>query len=164
MIKTPRKPPKSDRGATQSKKPKKIRTRTQKSLKKELWSLVSRYVRMSAADRNGNCTCYTCGTVGHWKEMQAGHGVSGRGNAILFELKVIRPQCYPCNMHKHGNYEVFIPKLVHEIGLDEYEDLVVSKSIVRKLFSAWYLGEIAFYKARIDEIILDESIIKETCI
>ena len=55
-----------------------------KNLKKKVWTLCSKYIRLKYSDKDGNCTCFTCDTVKPWKEMQAGHGISGRTNSILF--------------------------------------------------------------------------------
>jgi hypothetical protein len=101
--------------------------------------------------------CYTCGTPAHWKSLQAGHGISGRGNSILFEIAVIRPQCVACNLYKHGNYEVFIPKLIKEIGIKAYEDFVTMSKKPRKLTKEWYEGEIAYYQSWVDELIVRDT-------
>jgi hypothetical protein len=52
----------------------------------------------------------------HWKEAQAGHGLSGRGNSILFDPEICRPQCISCNIFKGGNYDIFHQKLIKETG------------------------------------------------
>jgi len=103
-----------------------------KKLKDNCWKLCSLYIRQSAADQNGYAKCYTCGTVKLWKELQAGHGIGGRTNAILFESKIIKPQCQSCNIGRGGNYEVFVMKLIKEIGLEEYERILQLKRQPKK--------------------------------
>ena len=79
-----------------------------------------------------------------WKESQAGHGISGRGNYILFMEEVVRPQCPACNVLKGGYYEVFVPKLIDlytretfdswvqearkplKMGIGDYQELISS--------------------------------------
>jgi hypothetical protein len=85
-------------------------------LKKDVWSLLSKYIRNKYAV-NGYDTCYTCGKVYPIKKSQCGHGIGGRGNAILFDEQLLRPQCYGCNIMKGGNYDVFHAKLIEEHGL-----------------------------------------------
>jgi len=63
-----------------------------KKAKKKAWIQFSRYIRLKYA-KNGFVKCYTCSTVKHWKEMQAGHGIGGRSNAVLFNEDIVRPQC-----------------------------------------------------------------------
>jgi len=85
-------------------------------LKKDVWTLVSKYVRNKYAVK-GCDICYTCGIKKPIKEMQAGHGIGGRSNAIIFDLDILKPQCYGCNIMKSGNYDVFHEKLIKEHGL-----------------------------------------------
>ena len=80
---------------------------------KVLWPLVSKFVRLSAADWKGYVACVTCGIVKHWKEMQAGHFNPGRTNSIIFDVRGIHPQCYQCNVGKKGNpreYDAYMRK------------------------------------------------------
>jgi hypothetical protein len=110
-------------------------------LKAKAWRLFSEYIRRKYADKEGFVRCYTCGKSLYWhgEGMQCGHGVSGRGNSVLLGLpgsdqeKICRPQCYGCNVGRGGNYEVFIPKLIREYGLEEYERLVALKQQPRKI-------------------------------
>lgn len=92
-------------------------------LKKKAWNLFSEDFRKRNADKDGMVECYTCGCNRKWQgeRMQAGHGISGRGWNVLFLENIIRVQCDTCNIWKGGNYQVFVPKLIREIGLDEYE-------------------------------------------
>jgi len=97
-----------------------------KRLKAKAVDLFSQYIRRKYADESGNCVCYTCGRVRPWKEMHAGHGIAGRGNYILFKEEVVRVQDSSCNLNqprgKGGNYQVFVPKLIREYGLEQYEE------------------------------------------
>jgi len=99
-----------------------------KPSKNKAWDLLSKIIRLSASDKSGNIKCYTCGTVKHWKEMQAGHAISGRGNSVLFDESIIRPQCVGCNIFKGGEYGIFAAKLIRENGSDWYEDKCRQKS------------------------------------
>jgi len=64
--------------------------------------------------------------------MQAGHGFSGRGNAILYELDIIRPQCYGCNCCNSGKLDVFTYKLRTELGDERFEELWQQKDTQRQ--------------------------------
>lgn len=92
-------------------------------LKKKAWSRCSIYVRKRYANAYGYVKCYTCGIVKYWKDIQAGHGFSGRGNAILFEEDIIRPQCYGCNVCNAGKLHIFTYKLRKELGNKRFEEL-----------------------------------------
>ena len=85
---------------------------------------MSELVRRKYSDEEGMCTCYTCNRVMPWREAQAGHGISGRLGYVLFLEAVIRPQDAICNVFKGGNYDVFIPKLIEEYGIEQYQEWV----------------------------------------
>ena len=102
--------------------------KTTKSVaKKKAWAACSKYVR-TFHSRDGICTCYTCGVSKPIPDMQAGHAIQGRGNSILFETDGIRPQCAGCNVWQGGRLDVFIPKLIDEIGRERYDELLALKS------------------------------------
>lgn len=89
------------------------------SLKKKAWKVVSIYVRTRGMDERGKVKCYTCDKKDHWKKMYAGHFVQGRRPSILFQLDIIRVQCVGCNRFRHGNLNVFTPKMINELGLEK---------------------------------------------
>lgn len=89
---------------------------------KKTWTECSKYVRLLHSF-NGFCTCYTCGVTKPIKEIQAGHGFAGRRHAYLFELDIIRPQCYGCNCCNSGKLDVFTYKLRKEHGTKKFERL-----------------------------------------
>lgn len=77
----------------------------------------SLYVRLSNADQNGYCTCYTCYKKKHRKEIQCWHGI-GRGYiTVRYDLDNVRPQCWGCNAKHMGNWKTmeFKAHLIDEI-------------------------------------------------
>jgi hypothetical protein len=95
---------------------KKKKEKTQAQLKAKLWKLVSFYVRKSAADFQGNVSCYTCGKVDDWRAMDCGHFIpkSVGGAALYHNLANLRIQCVGCNRFRHGNLTVYAMKLEKE--------------------------------------------------
>jgi len=60
--------------------------------------------------------------------MDAGHGIPGRRNYVLFNLDLIRAQCKKCNGFRAGEQYTFGKKLNEEHGDDWYEaELIKSK-------------------------------------
>jgi len=86
-------------------------------LKKRTWKIFSLYIRLKDADALGYNYCYTCGVRLPYKELEAGHGIGTRTNAILFDEELVKPQCRQCNIYKYGNYDVFHLKLIEKHGL-----------------------------------------------
>jgi len=82
----------------------------------QLDDLVSKYVRLSAASDKGECECYTCGKVGRWQNMHAGHYISRKSMFLRFDTKRnIRVQCPTCNCHKYGQSAIFGQNLEKEM-------------------------------------------------
>jgi len=105
--------------------------KTLSSTKKRAWKVFSEYIRRKYA-KNGMCACVTCGCVKPWSEMQAGHAMAGRNNAILYEERLVRPQCVACNMFKGGMPDEYHAWMLKEYGEDGYYELLRLKHSTRK--------------------------------
>ncbi len=118
--------------------------------------------RISAADDNGYCTCITCGTVDHYKEMDGGHYLSkGSCSYWALEPENIHPQCGSCNHTgmKFRNAEaVYTLWMVDMYGRDFVDHMIATKKNTKKMYKKDYeefLTEtnrlINFHKKRIGE-------------
>jgi len=99
----------------------------------------SKFIRLRDSDDNGYCTCITCGTVRHWKNLDCGHFIKRQFMSARYNEKNCHAQCKPCNNFEQGNdanYERFI---IGKYGLQELELLRASKRHQTK-----------FYKLEID--------------
>ena len=119
---------KARNGAVAKVKPKKVKINSvsYKKAKAKAWTEFSLWVRLSAANSRGYAACVTCGAIKHYKRLQAGHFVPGRGNAILFDERGVHPQCFGCNIFKHGNprmYNRWMKKHYGQAVIDELDDL-----------------------------------------
>jgi len=115
-----------------AKKKRKKKSNRQK-IKSKAWKEFSRYIRLRDSDDNGIATCVTCNKKAHWSDMDAGHGISGRNNSVLFHEDLCAAQCKACNIFKKGNYEVYALKLIEKHGLVEYRRFLSLKNAVLKL-------------------------------
>lgn len=119
-------------------KPKKKRIKSENNKNKDLaWNWFSKYIRLRDCLKTTKTkdmgVCYTCDKTIPFKASQAGHGISGRGNAILLDEDVVKLQCEQCNIYKSGNYEIFVSKLIKEHGLKWYQDkLALKHTTVKK--------------------------------
>jgi hypothetical protein len=64
-----------------------------KTLKKKAWKAFSEYIRRKYSGSGGLVKCVTCNKIDHWKSMHAGHYVDGRNNTVLFDERLVWPQC-----------------------------------------------------------------------
>ena len=102
--------------------------------KKKLWTLVSKYIRLKYADDNGYCSCVTCGTTKHYKQMQAGHFIpKKKGNAIFFQETNIHPQCYQCNINLGGYGAMYYTYMLDMYGQEEIDRLMALTGTTVKL-------------------------------
>lgn len=88
-------------------------------LQKKLWDECRRIIRA----RYGN-TCFTCFKGGlEGSNWHTGHGYpkGSLGAAMKYDLRILRPQCYNCNINLGGMGAVFWRHLESQIGLEESE-------------------------------------------
>ena len=109
-----------------------------------------RLVRMLEADKQGNCTCVTCGKVLPWNDsgMNAGHFISRSRHATVFHFMNCHPQCASCNDHKGGNAARYENYMVHKYGIEAVSDLITCAEQKLK----WTCEELAEKKIQLMEI------------
>lgn len=87
-----------------------------------------------------------------WRELQCGHGIGGRHNAVLFDEEICRPQTVAENVFKRGNYPVFVTKLIQENGLDWWEKKLAASREVVKYTRSDLEALIETYKTKLKEL------------
>lgn len=90
--------------------------------KKKLDAIFSRYVRKSNADHAGNVSCFTCGVVKNWLEVDNGHFITRSKQATRWLYKPeeglinVAPQCRRCNGFLGGQQFVFAQNIDKKFG------------------------------------------------
>lgn len=110
------------KATTTKKKKKKVTKKKLPNLakrKKTLDTLFSKWLRMSNADEEGNCTCISCGQVKHWKKMQCGHYCSRRHEITRWDTMNCHVQDARCNIFYEGNRIWYRRALVEKYGEDK---------------------------------------------
>ena len=119
---------------------------------KRAWDAFSRYIRTKYMDKDGNCTCITCGAkkpaFGRGC-IQAGHFVEGRKGEVLFNEEIVFPQCMTCNMRptgkfpfgKSGNYIEYLKFMVRHTGRTA-EDLMDWRDELKRKIRKYYISEL----------------------
>jgi 5-methylcytosine-specific restriction endonuclease McrA len=93
------------------------------TLKKKADKYFSLYVRHRDST-DGMAECITCGTKKPIKQMQAGHFVSRRVNALRFDEENVNAQCTGCNMFKAGEQYLYAKALDLKYGDGKAEELM----------------------------------------
>jgi hypothetical protein len=88
----------------------------------------------------------------HWKQLQAGHAIGGRNNAVLFDADICRPQCVACNVFARGQYPIFASKLIRENGLEWFESKLAGARKTVKLTRGDLEGLIQDYQAKLAKL------------
>lgn len=110
--------------------------------RKKAWKAFSAYIRRREADYRDWNTCFTCGKRSHWKELQAGHFVDGRNNTVLYDPRLVKPQCRNCNLFLKGNKVQYTLKMLEKYTPQEIAEMESLKR-VKKPMSA-YEHEVVF--------------------
>ena len=113
-------------------------------LKERLWELCKLIIRAKYPN-----TCYTCGQTGlvgpNW---QTGHlwPKATLGAHLKHDIRVLRPQCWRCNINLGGNGAIFYANMVKELGQEEMNRLVDEKKILIKADKLFYENQIKEYE------------------
>jgi len=68
------------------------------------------------ANRFGGCVCFTCGSINHWKDCDAGHYIDRRWESLKYSLLNLEVQCRRCNRLLDGNIPAFERQLSTKYG------------------------------------------------
>lgn len=119
--------------------PKTAKKPTRSKLIKKLDVVFSQWTRLSNADKNGFCTCCTCGRKFHHKEIQAGHFMSRKHYSTRWDERNVKPQCKKCNMFSQGEqykYSIFLGKeLANELYLKSKEVVKFSSNEIEEMIA-----------------------------
>lgn len=104
--------------------------------KEKAWDQFSIYIRTRDCIRfTGDPTqgmCVTCKRPYPFKQLQAGHFIQGRGNAVLFDERIVYSQCFSCNGNppfgKGGNYVEYFRFMLDEWGLEKVDEFRALKA------------------------------------
>lgn len=80
----------------------------------DLDRLVSRFVRLSAAEADLKITCYTCGYRVLWTKAHCSHFINRQHLATRWLLKNLKAACANCNVTLRGNLKAYSERLERE--------------------------------------------------
>lgn len=112
-------------------------------IQRDLWQECRRIIKQ----KYGN-VCYTCGAVNlissNW---QIGHlfAKASLGAYLKYDLRVLRPQCFRCNIHFGGAGATFIENMRKMEGNDYVDAIILDKRRTVKAYD-WYVQLLQSYK------------------
>lgn len=119
------------------------------SLEGKLDSLLSQYVRLSAADEGGTVRCVTCPRLMHWKESQCGHWVKRQHRAVRWDERNVGVQCKRCNHFLDGAQDEFAQHIIAQHGNHVLDELLRLKHTVFKVTRDFLEDQIETYKGKL---------------
>jgi hypothetical protein len=111
-------------------------------VQRKLWELCKQIIRK----KYGN-TCYTCGALGlSGSNWHTGHlwAKASLGAYLKYDLGVLRPQCYHCNINLGGRGADFYTRMLSEIGEEKMAQLQKDRQVTVNAMD-WYLKLIKEY-------------------
>ena len=112
-------------------------------LQRKLWELCKNIIRL----KYGN-TCYTCYKTGlsggNW---QTGHmwAKASVGAYLKYDLRILRPQCYHCNINLGGRGADFYARMIEEMGQEYMTNLQKDRQVSVKSYDH-YVKLLSEYK------------------
>lgn len=108
-----------------------------------LWLEVKRIIRA----KYGN-TCFTCNRANlGGSNWHTGHllAKASIGAFLKYDLRLLRPQCYFCNINLGGNGAIFIENLRRIEGNDYVDQILKDRQVTVKAYDH-YVQLLDFYK------------------
>lgn len=129
--------------------------------KSDAWQAFSVYIRTRDCIRftgdplEGKCV--TCNQPYPFAKLQAGHFISGRGNTVLFDERIVYSQCYQCNGNppygRGGNYVEYFRFMLDEWGLAKIDEFRALKEDTKIYKIPDFLAIEQDFKAKTDSLL-----------
>ena len=84
--------------------------------------------------------------------MSAGHAIGGRNNSVLFDERIVKPQCAGCNIWGRGQYQIFAYRLIKELGMGVFERILEEAHNPVQYKVADYQQIYELYKLKVDSL------------
>lgn len=137
------------------------RKKTTKAPKdKKAWDAFSLYIRLRDANKDGICTCFTCGLLRHFRQMDCGHGIPRQHNATKFDEKNNHAQCKGCNKFGQGEREKYGIAVDKKYGAGTWEKLQIRSKQSSRALNAFEIEHYAKYYMELAKKIAEEKVIK----
>ncbi len=125
-------------------------------LQKNLDAIFSRFIRLRAADKDGNVACFTCYHIYPYKKLHNGHYVLRGYKSVRWNEDNCRPQCGVCNLWRKGEPVTFRENLVKELGEEKVKEIELKRHELFKVTAEWLQEKINLYTEKVK--LLEEKV------
>jgi len=122
---------------------KKISKQPISKIQRQLWEECKRIIRTRYPN-----TCYTCGRTGlEGSNWHTGHmfAKASLSAYLKYDLRVLRPQCYFCNVNCGGQGANFIENMRRIEGNEYVDNILKDRQVTVKAYD-WYTKLLSEYK------------------
>lgn len=119
------------------------------TIQNKLWEIIKQIVRKKYQN-----VCYTCGQTGlSGSNQQTGHlwAKASLGAYLKYDLRVLKIQCYHCNINLGGRGADFYAKMLKEIGEEEMARLQKDRQVTVNAYDH-YLKLVDEYTALLQKL------------
>ena len=124
--------------------------------KKKAWDAFSKMIRLRDCFATTGTPivgkCITCGKNWSFNQLQAGHAIAGRRNALLFDEELVHAQCRMCNEYKNGKLKKYKEILIERHSPKWWDEKAAAAKQVIIDKDMEFDGRIEEYKRRYKEI------------
>lgn len=120
-------------------------------IQRTLWELCRQVCLKQQADKNGEVHCYTCSQrnlVGSNRQLGHMWSKASLGAYLKYDIRVLRWQCFACNIHRGGAGADFYARMLSEIGEEQMAQLQKDRQVSVKAYD-FYLKLISEYSKMI---------------
>jgi hypothetical protein len=129
--------------------------------KKAAWAAFALWVKkrdaLKTTGTTDTCRCYTCGKVYPIKEIDAGHAIPGRHEAVLFDEEIVYGQCQTCNRWNNGEQQAFRILLTELHGGEWWEEKQALKHKVMQRADPDYKEIAKTYREKLKDLLWVEK-------
>ena len=126
--------------------------KTLAKLKRELVTVLHKYIRLRDSNGANFTDCISCGRSIPTSEGHAGHFIPSTYASVRFSEFNINFQCKNCNVWKRGNIIEYRPRLIQKIGKEQVEALENMRHDTFKQPREWYEEKIQYYKQKLESL------------
>ena len=111
-------------------------------IKKKIWEMFSKFIRLRDANDKGYCRCITCDKVSQWNRgMDAGHYVHGKHPGTWLNVKNVHAQCVHCNKYNSGMRDKYALALEAKYGMGILQEIEKDRNEAKETWTRPMLYE-----------------------
>ena len=131
-----------------------------KTLKRKLDDIFSKYIRLRDSDDNGIFHCISCGKPVFWKDGDNGHFVNRSHMSLRYSEKNCNAQCRHCNRFDEGNNIGYQRGLIEKYGDEIIKELEIAKHSSNHISDAEARIMINHYKQEVAKLLKEKNLNK----